>query len=260
MFSKLKIKKTGTGPNLVLLHGWLAPGNLFTPLIEQLEQDFTLYIVDLPGYGENIAISCTDFTKMCHLLLDSLPAKASWLGWSLGGLLATNCALIAPMRIERLITIASTPAFIKNDNWSGILPAHLDNFSQLLEQNLKKLQQTFLALQVLNTPSARVDLKTLKLLTKDIPMEHRALELGLNILANTNLCAKIASIESPWLRLYGELDTLVPSANALECQKLATARIAVIKDAAHVPFISHPSIVATKIKEFLDASSEQVTI
>ncbi len=41
----------GTGPALVMVHGWAMHAGIFKPLVERLAARHTLYLVDLPGHG-----------------------------------------------------------------------------------------------------------------------------------------------------------------------------------------------------------------
>lgn len=45
--------KQGKGPDLVFLHGWKQDKNYWKPLINYLDKDFTCWLLDLPGFGNN---------------------------------------------------------------------------------------------------------------------------------------------------------------------------------------------------------------
>ena len=49
----LHVDIIGSGPPLVLLHGWAMHGGIFAPLVETLRKQRTLYVVDLPGHGHS---------------------------------------------------------------------------------------------------------------------------------------------------------------------------------------------------------------
>ena len=51
--SGLHVDIVGSGPPLVLLHGWAMHGGIFAPLVEALRELRTLHVVDLPGHGHN---------------------------------------------------------------------------------------------------------------------------------------------------------------------------------------------------------------
>ena len=49
----MKILVRGSGPPLVMLHGWAMHGGIFAPLAARLERHFQLHLVDLPGHGRS---------------------------------------------------------------------------------------------------------------------------------------------------------------------------------------------------------------
>ena len=49
----MHIEVTGSGPALVLIHGWALHGGIFAPLVERLAPHFELHVVDLPGHGHS---------------------------------------------------------------------------------------------------------------------------------------------------------------------------------------------------------------
>ena len=50
---------TGSGPALVLLHGWGLHGGIWQTLLPQLEKHYTVHNVDLPGFGAVQSIMVT---------------------------------------------------------------------------------------------------------------------------------------------------------------------------------------------------------
>ena len=49
----MHIETLGSGPSLVLLHGWALHGGVFAPLVQRLSDRYTLHLVDLPGHGHS---------------------------------------------------------------------------------------------------------------------------------------------------------------------------------------------------------------
>src|SRR5690606_28576403 len=49
----LHVDIVGSGPPLVLLHGWAMHGGILAPLVERLRAHRTLHVVDLPGHGHS---------------------------------------------------------------------------------------------------------------------------------------------------------------------------------------------------------------
>ena len=108
MILKPYVKITGSGPALVLLHGWGLHGGIWETVLEKLEENFTVHNVDMPGFGHS-SVHNGEYTL--DYLVDSietiLPEKCFLLGWSLGGLVATALSLKCPEKIKKLITVAS---------------------------------------------------------------------------------------------------------------------------------------------------------
>ena len=228
--------------HLVLLHGWGLNAEVWHCISEELSSHFTLHLVDLPGFGRSQGFGAMTLEEMADRVLDQAPEKAIWLGWSLGGLVASQVALAHPGRVQALITVASSPCFNARDGWPGIKPDVLAGFQQQLSEDFHRTVERFLALQTMGTETARQDARALKKTVLALPMPPvDVLNGGLEILKTVDLRESLTSLTVPFLRLYGYLDGLVPRKvvpllDALwpESESLIFAK------AAHAPFISHP--------------------
>ncbi|NMS24626.1 alpha/beta fold hydrolase, partial [Vibrio parahaemolyticus] len=119
-----------------------------------------------------------------NLVVQGAPEKAIWLGWSLGGLVATHVALNMPERVAKLITVASSPKFAAEKPWRGIQPNVLSAFTSQLLEDFSLTIERFMALQAMGSPSARKDVKQLKQAVLSRPQPNpESLLVGLNILA-----------------------------------------------------------------------------
>src|SRR5919112_3317295 len=49
----IRYSVTGGGPPVVLVHGWLSSSKIWGPLVERLAQRFTVYTLDLAGFGDS---------------------------------------------------------------------------------------------------------------------------------------------------------------------------------------------------------------
>ncbi len=74
---------------------------------------------------------------MAEVVLRQAPDKTIWLGWSLGGLVASQIALTHPERVQALVTVASSPCFSARDEWPGIKPDVLAGFQQQLSDDFR---------------------------------------------------------------------------------------------------------------------------
>ncbi len=238
--------------DLVLLHGWGLNAQVWDCIIPLLSAQFTLHLADLPGYGRSQGFGAMTLDEMAAAVLEKAPARAVWLGWSLGGLVASRAALRAPERVEALVTVASSPCFSARDGWPGIRPEVLTGFQQQLSEDFQKTVERFLALQTMGTENARQDARRLKSAVLSLPMpSSEVLNGGLEILKTADLRDALAALELPFLRIYGALDGLVPRkiAPLLDAQ-WPRSRSLIVEKAAHAPFISHPQAFCEALAAF----------
>ncbi|MHA7848981.1 pimeloyl-ACP methyl ester esterase BioH [Serratia sp. D1N4] len=238
--------------DLVLLHGWGLNAEVWGCILERLTPHFRVHLVDLPGYGRSQGYGALSLPQMADILLAAAPARAYWLGWSLGGLVAGQIALTQPERVVGLITVASSPCFAAQEDWPGIRPEVLSGFKQQLSEDFNRTVERFLALQTLGTESARQDARLLKTVVLNQPMPGVAvLNSGLDILRTVDQRQQLAKPAMPVLRIYGYLDGLVPRKVAtLLDERWPQSSSVVIPKAAHAPFVSHPEEFTSIINQF----------
>jgi len=241
--SKLWWQTKGEGEiDLVLLHGWGLNAEVWHCISAELSSQFRLHLVDLPGYGRSQGFGALTLPEMAEIVLAQAPEQALFLGWSLGGLVASQIALTHPERVRALVTVASSPCFTAQGDWPGIKSEVLAGFQQQLSEDFKRTVERFLALQTLGTPTARQDARALKAVVLEQPMpDVGVLNGGLEILKTADLREQLTTLQMPLLRLYGYLDGLVPrKVAALLDERYPQSESVIFPKAAHAPFISHP--------------------
>ncbi|CAH0524383.1 pimeloyl-ACP methyl ester esterase BioH [Vibrio hippocampi] len=245
----------GEGPDLVLLHGWGMNGAVWQNCIDQLAQHFRVHCVDLPGYGFSHQVDCDSMEALTDRLLKQAPSQAIWLGWSLGGLIATRIAQQAPQRVTRLVTLASSPKFSEGEQWRGIKKQVLANFTQQLVEDFSLTIERFMALQAMGSPSARQDIKCLKqaVLSRPAP-NFSALALGLKWLDEMDLRPALSQLTVPVHRWYGRLDGLVPVKITQTLQQTTQGHDSFIfQQSSHAPFITEQEGFISQVIRLLDA-------
>jgi pimeloyl-[acyl-carrier protein] methyl ester esterase len=248
--------------DMVMLHGWAMHGALFKVLANQLTDRYRVHLVDLPGHGSSQLLSQNDvsafnLTDIAHEIYAALEKKintdAVWLGWSLGGLVATRVAELYPHVVRQLILLSSSPAFIKQHDWPCAVDAEVfEGFANELENDLPATVSRFLSLQVRGGEDSRQTLKQLrKLLFSKELASRQVLQAGLKILQQADMRDTLAELDKSVLLLGGERDTLVPQ-QALRhlANDNRNMRASIIRKAGHAPFLSHPEQCAQVIKEF----------
>ncbi len=249
----LHIERSGSGPDLVLLHGWAMHGGIFAPLVESLRARWTVHVVDLPGHGfSRDALASFDLPTIAEQVLAQVPT-APWLGWSLGGLVAQYAALNWPGRVPGLVAVASSPRFIRSPDWPQAVDASLiREFGADLGRDWRATVERFLALEVIGSDDARTDLRTLRahLFDRGEPAPE-VLVQGLELLEHSDLRAQLPQLQVPSLWIAGRRDRLVPAASLSAAATLAPqGQVMVIDGAGHAPFLQHADRIAAAIGDF----------
>jgi pimeloyl-ACP methyl ester carboxylesterase len=107
---KVRFIRTGTGPNLVLLHTLRTQLDIFQKIVPELAKHFTVYAYDYPGHGwsdiPKADYAPEDFYKWTAAFLDKLDIRqVSIAGISIGGTIALVLAARQNPRITRVISI-----------------------------------------------------------------------------------------------------------------------------------------------------------
>ncbi|WP_422667428.1 hypothetical protein [Buchnera aphidicola] len=143
--------------------------------------------------------------------------------------------------------------FFKKKNWPGIKKEILQNFYNNLIINYHNTIINFLSFQNINLSYNVNELHKLKniLLSAPNPKSH-ALKNGLDILCTTDLREEMIFLKTPSLRIYGSLDTLVPKKiTTILNHNLPNSYSVIIKNAVHIPFLSHKKQFISTIFNFI---------
>ena len=108
---RLRYEEHGTGEPLILLHGGIGTGEMFTPLLPELGAGRRVIAVDLQGHGGTADV---DRPLRADLMADDIAAlldhlgleQVDVMGYSLGGLVALRTAIQHPARIRRLVLVS----------------------------------------------------------------------------------------------------------------------------------------------------------
>jgi len=256
------VKITGSGPALVLLHGWGLHGGIWETVLEGLENKFTVYNIDLPGFGHS-PVHNGEYTidYLVESIEKILPDRCYMMGWSLGGLVATALSLKCPEKISKLITVSSNPSFVSDDNWQyGMQKKVLESFINYLQDDYEGTLIKFLSIQTMGSVTQKEDIKRLKetVFIHGQPSK-KALKGGLDILNDINLVSRLSELTMPILRIYGRLDSLVPAKVAADVDNhIPNSQSIIYRKAAHAPFLSATEDFIADVTEFLLSTKTEV--
>jgi pimeloyl-[acyl-carrier protein] methyl ester esterase len=251
----------GSGPDLVLLHGWSLNLGVWARLTAALAQRFRIIAIDLPGHGRSdwdpTAASPAAQAWRVHETLAPLTERYALLGWSLGGQLAIDLAAALPAGVERLALVATTPRFLAGPGWRYGTPRPLlARLIHRLHVEGGRAVRDFIALQVRGSAPATAA-RVLAALTTAVST-HGAAQLdalvsGLARLRDSDLRRALPQLSMPALVIAGRSDRVIrPSAGRALAAALPRGRFVQIEGAAHAPFLSHPVQFLKHLTGFLN--------
>ncbi len=146
----------GEGEPLILLHGYTLSSRMWTPFIADFREDYEVYIIDLTGHGKSDGftsdLSIRSVAKDLEALLKYLELDTvKAVGFSYGGDVLFQLAIINPTIIESMITIGAVGTWDVNnhpDYLKAFTFENKDNFPWMNayhsnEQQVRSLMEQF---------------------------------------------------------------------------------------------------------------------
>lgn len=261
--------EAGAGDPVILLHGLGGTNASMLPTLWNLARGHRVIAPDLPGFGDSAkplrSYDAKFFARWLTALLDELGIeRASIVGNSMGGRIAIEAALCSPERIDRLVLLAPSPAFIKKRQFVDLvrvlrpelalipLPLlrhkHVVGGLKRLFSRPERLADSWHAaaanefLRVFKTPRGRIAFFSA---ARQIYLEEPRGDNG--------FWDRLCGLEAPTLFVWGEKDRLVPARFSKHVERaLPHSTSVVLEDCGHVPQFELPDEVNRLVREFID--------
>ncbi len=227
----------GHGPPLLLVHGLAGSGLWWKHNVDVFAQHFTVYVVELTGYGTNRAwrpLRLRAAADCLASLIASTPGdRADIVGHSMGGHISVHLAAQYPERVDRLV-LAGASGLVRSDILHMALKLPIAAWHSPLSF------APILARDALRAGPVNLLLSTLDILKDD----------------TTEALAKITA---PTLLVWGEHDVLVPPALGTAAQELLRgSELVVIDGAGHNVMWDRPDDFNRVVLQFLQKERPQV--
>lgn len=140
-------EKTGIGPAIILLHGFLESSTMWQNFIPYLTKNNTVVAIDLPGFGQSGIIEEVHSMELMAVIVAEILANenivmATFIGHSMGGYVALAFVELFPEKVNRLLLLNAspledTPERIENRNRAlTIVKNYKDAFISMAINNL----------------------------------------------------------------------------------------------------------------------------
>jgi pimeloyl-ACP methyl ester carboxylesterase len=128
---ELYYRTGGSGPHLLLLHGFTQSGRKWDPFLDELGKHYTVIVPDLPGHGRSSAFrglfTFRDTARLMFALCDGLGVeRVRGIGHSAGATILMLMGVQKPERVEAVVLVGgphrSTPQAleqVRNVSWES---------------------------------------------------------------------------------------------------------------------------------------------
>jgi len=233
----------GTGPAVLLTHGFAASSHMFASTVPALAADHTVIVWDMPGHGRSDApedpahYSVRSFLDAMLGMLDAAGAeRAVVLGHSLGGYLSLELALAHPDHVAGIVLVDTGPGYRSDagrEDWNKMALQYAENLER---HGLDGLPAGAELSRGVHRSAAGLALAARHVLTQ----------------RDAHVIDGLPSITAPTLVVVGSEDAPFVKGSHYMASKIPNATLAVIEGAGHAPPVSHPEEFNRVLRSFLE--------
>lgn len=240
--SQVYYQRVGNGKDLIMIHGWGQDVSTFWTSVELLKDSFTLWIIDLPGFGRSDppkkAYDTNDYSKIIvEFIKKNSLKKPSILGHSFGGKVSIKIAANYPNIIDKLVIVCS----------SGIKPD--PSLKGNLTFPLAKIVH-FLVPDLFNIKSI-IRKKFYKRLESDY-IDAGIMKDSLIKTLKEDLTSDLKKINNKTLIIWGEQDRAVPLKYGIRMyQLIENAKLIIVEGMGHFLHVHDPERFTSYVKDFI---------
>lgn len=233
--SQLEIHTLGSGPNVVVLPGFVT--NDMTPGLTKLATKTTLHLVELPGFGHtSIPGNIRTPLDIACMVKDTLRAHglltASLVGQSFGGWVAAELAGIAP--VNRLVLIDPFGLRIVGEPRVDMFDMTREQVLDLVYGDRSKAPTTW------TSPSERAGYAAVARFAWN------------PYLCDLSLPNRLEQLDVPTMVVWGSDDRVVPVTHAaLFGDLIRSSRVEILPNSGHDPSCDQPEKFAQIVGDFL---------
>lgn len=221
-------KVEGNGKDIILLHGWGANLNTFKGISKYLKDNFKVYSLDLPGFGESVIglpLTVEEVADIIHEFVNKLNINNPIiLGHSYGGRIGIVYA--SKYNVDKLVLVSS--AGIKEK---------LTKRKQFKIKVYKFFKKHHINLNLGSKDYKDADVVKKEMLVKTV---------------NQDLRKYMNKINTPTLLMYGENDktTSVGMAKIIN-KEIKNSTLIILDECGHFPYLDRPNYFLLILNSFL---------
>jgi pimeloyl-ACP methyl ester carboxylesterase len=249
-----RIREMGSGPAVVLVHGYPLDGAMWSGVSRALAARFRVLKPDLPGRGETAApsgASIEDYAGFLEAILAELEPPVGLAGFSMGGYVALALARRQPAGLAALALVDTRAAA---DDEAGRAKRD-EAIAGVQASGVASVADAMVPKMLAGLSLANRDLvdRVRRIILRQTPETVAADLTAMRDRADAR--ASLAQIAIPTLVLVGEQDTLTPPADSeAMASAIPGARLEKIAGAGHLTPMERPGAVAAALGDFFAAA------
>jgi len=246
---------SGPPETLVLLPAFPFSSEMWSPLIAELRDDFTLLVADYPGFGASQAPMPTGWTfgmvsdEIKRKLITLKKERVALCGISMGGYAALDFATRFPQSVNALI-LANTQAPADDDDQ---IEARNRAIRQVRDGVLEHFADDFLSKAFKGERAERLSVEIDFLKNIIVSQSPSAIINALIAMcARADSTDKLSDIDTPSLVITGSEDFLISETKSAEMHEaLLNSRLEILDDVGHLSAVEAPGEFARLVRLFL---------
>jgi pimeloyl-ACP methyl ester carboxylesterase len=247
---KMYYEVHGSGEPVVLLHGaFMTIPNNWTGWIGELSKTRKVIAVEMQGHGRTADIE-RDFSS--ENLADDVPAlldhlkvpSADFIGYSMGGGVAMQCAIRHPEKVRKVVSIS---AVFRQDGW---VKEALDTFPQLTSERFKGTPVETGYKKLSPTPDEFPNF-----VKRVVAMAVKPYDFGAD---------KLKATKAPMFFIHGDADGVrlehISEMFRLKGDEIfgdmrprSASRLAILPNTTHVTLMERMPVIVPMVNDFFDA-------
>lgn len=269
--SRIRYRVEGSGPPAVLIPGIGAPLESWEWTVEALRRRYTTFAFDYPGFGFSDPVASSYTPQGAGLMtlafMDAVGVKrATIIGSSLGGGIATMAAGMAPGRCTALVLVAPAGFDLSVSPMARLIaqPRIGEAIAVLVRDNPRLLLQSSFA-DPRNIPDRLIELvrrdaarpATIRNYLQALRGVVTFRGIRPEVVAEVRKAAR--RIIAPTLVVWGDQDRVIPSDQAsVAALTIPTAQVHIMPGIGHVPYIEAADAFNDRMMAFLSMLREPV--
>ncbi|WP_311200092.1 alpha/beta fold hydrolase [Phaeobacter inhibens] len=250
LMSVLPYLRTGSGPVMVLVHGYLGGAAQWENEIKAFSKGFDVIAPNLPGFGDAGHLEgCETINGMALSVLELLDhlyvTEFTLMGHSMGGMIAQEMAALRPDTVQKLVLYGTGPLGLMPDRFEPITVSRERLQSDGVAKTIARIGATWF--------KAEKAAPGYPVLTKiGAQANAQAAMAALEAMANWDGRDALGGLSMPTLVIWGDSDKSYrwPQVESL-WTNIPEVHLSVVPGTAHAVHLEKPALFHSIVNDFL---------